>query len=173
MIMNFLEEKRILKWIIAVLLIFNITAGVTILLHVSAEKPNPPQNPQTDFLKQELNLNDEQSHGLGRIRSEFRLTSQPIADRIKETRKAMIDEMGQKQPDTILLKQLSDELGHLQGEITYQIANQYLNIKDICTPDQALRLNSAYQYLFGIEDSSQQRGKGYRYRWGARGREKE
>jgi len=171
--MNFLEQKRFLKWIIAVLLIFNITAGVTILRHIYTEKSNTQQNPQTDFLKQELNLNDEQTRRLGHIRSHFRLASQSIADRIIETRRAMIDEMVQKQPDTTLLKQLSDELGHLQGEITYQIANQYLNIKDICTPEQALKLNSAYQYLFGIEEPLHQRGKGNRYRWGARGTEKE
>jgi len=168
--MNFFEQKRILQWIIAVLLVFNITAGITILIHITGEKPNQTQSRETDFLKQELSLNDEQANGLGRIRSQFRLTSQPIADRIRETRRSLIEEMGQQHPDTLRMKQLSGKLGDLQGDLTYQIAKQYLGIRGMCTPEQALKLNSAYQYLFGVDDTTQQHGKGNRYRWGKQGK---
>lgn len=168
--MNFLEQKRVLIWVIVVLLIFNITAGITIAVHISNEKSVQEQPQETDYLKQELNLNDEQVRGLGRIRTEFRKTSQPLAARIRETRKVLIEEMAQKHPDTLRMKELSAELGTFQGELTYQIASQFVSIQDICSPEQALKLNAAYQYLFGFEDTLTQFGKGYRHRWGARGR---
>lgn len=168
--MNFIEQKRVLIWIIGVLLTFNITAGITFLVHISKEKTMEVQTQETDYLKQELNLNDEQVRGLGRIRTEFRKSSQPLAARIRETRKVLIEEMAQKPPDTLRMKELSAELGEFQGELTYQIASQFLSIQNICSPDQALKLNAAYQYLFGVEDTLTQHGKGYRHRWGARGR---
>lgn len=168
--MNFLEQKRVLIWVIVVLMIFNITAGITIAIHISNEKSVQEQALETDYLQQELNLNDEQVRGLGRIRTEFRKSSQPLAARIRETRKALIEEMAQKNPDTLLMKELSTELGKFQGELTYQIASQFLSIQSMCSPDQALRLNAAYQYMFGVEDTLTQHGKGYRHRWGARSR---
>jgi len=164
--MNFIQQKRVLIWIVAVLLIFNITMGITILIHISHEQSDQTQNKETDLLKNELSLNNEQVQGLGRIRSQFREVSEPLAIRIRETRQTLVDEMAKSNPDTLHLQQLSREMGNLQAGLTYQIAIQYLEVRELCTPDQALKLNASYQYLFGLEEQPHQQGKGYRYRWG-------
>lgn len=164
--MNFLQQKRVLIWLVAVLLIFNITMGITIFIHLSNEKSSPEQTQENDFLKNELSLNNEQVQGLGRIRSQFRATSEPVALRIRVTRQQLVDEMSKNQPDTLKIKKLSDEMGKIQGELTYKIATQYLDIRDLCSPDQALKLNASYHYLFGLDEPNHQPGKGYRHRWG-------
>ncbi len=166
--MNFLQQKRVLIGIVIVLLIFNMTMGITILIHVNDEKSNQEQSQDTDFLKSELSLNNEQVQGLGRIRSQFRATSEPVALRIREIRQQLVDEMSKNQPDTLRIKMLSEEMGKIQGDLTYKIATQYLDIRQLCSPDQALKLNASYHYLFGLDDQSHQSGKGYRYRWGQR-----
>lgn len=171
--MNFLQQKRTLIWILVFLVIFNLAAGLTIFLHIRSEKSGQVQNQETDLLKKELSLNHKQVQGLGRIRAQFRAISEPVAFRIRETRQALVDEMGKDRPDTLRLHQLSMEMGTLQAELTYQIAVQYLDIRDLCTPDQALKLNSNYKYLFGIDEQPRREGQGYRRRWGASGKNRE
>jgi Spy/CpxP family protein refolding chaperone len=168
--MNFLQQKRVLLWIIAVLLVFNISTGITILYHVIGGKSTQADNTQIDFLQKELNLNPDQTSGLGRIRSQFSRLSQPVTDKIIGLRSELVDEMGKSHPDTIRISELADKLGELQGNLTYQIATRYIGIREICTPEQALKLNSSYQYLFGLENQPQQRGKGFRYRHGQQNR---
>jgi len=168
--MNFLQQRRILWWIISILLVFNISAGITILYHIYGSTSNLQEEIQTDFLQTELNLDAGQMHGLGRIRAQYRQVGEPVASAIRQVRSEIADEMTKSHPDTNRIKQLADHMGTLQGELTYRMATQYLGIKKFCNPDQAKKLNSAYRYLFGAADDTMQKGRGYRYRHGQRGR---
>jgi len=168
--MNFLQQKRVLLWIIAVLLVFNISAGITILYHVMGGKSAPAEDIQIDYLQKELNLNSDQARGLGRIRAQFSHLSQPVTDKIIGLRSELVDEMGKNKPDTLRIRELAYKLGELQGNLTYQIATHYIGIREICTPEQALKLNSSYQYLFGLENQPQKHGRGFRYRHGQQNR---
>jgi len=168
--MNFIEQKRFLIWVIIILLVFNITAVITLLIHFNSDHKQAVKSPEPDFLQKELSLNDEQMKGVGKIRRQFREVSTPHLQKIRETRQELADEMGKAQPDSARIRLLSTDLGNLQGQLTSQIALQYLNIRDLCTPEQALKLNTAYPYLFGLDSAGTPgEGKRYRHRWGARG----
>jgi Spy/CpxP family protein refolding chaperone len=167
--MNFLQQKRILLWVIAVLLVFNISAGITILFHIFGGNPTETETGQTDYLQTELNLSNEQVQGLGMIKAQFKQSSQPVASSIMEVRSKIVDELANNQPDTIKIRGLADELGVLQGELTYKIASQYVDIRDLCDPQQAQKLNNTYKYLFGVDDSALDRGRQYKHRHGRQG----
>lgn len=171
--MNFLQQKRILLWVIAVLLMFNITAGITILFHIFGEDPTETKAEQSDFLQTELNLNNTQVRGLGRIKAQFKQSSEPVASSIKLVRLKIVNELAESQPDTVRIRELADQLGVLQGELTYRIASQYIGIKDLCDPQQAQKLNNSYKHLFGVDEGSLDRGRQYRHRHGKQGNEGE
>ena len=164
--MNFLQQKRFLIWIIVFLLVFNISAGIAILFHVLGENPEQAENVQSDYLQKELNLNKDQTLGLGKIRKEFNFLSKDVTGKITEIRSQLVHEMERNNPDTLRIRELTNQLGRLQGDLNYQIAMRYLGIREICTPEQALKLNSAYQYLFGLENQPQQHNRGFRFRHG-------
>lgn len=160
-------KNRWLGWMFAVLLIFNISAGIAFFLHSTAEKESVEQVTAVDFFQQELGLDGTQQNGIGRIRQKFRSVSQPMADRISTLKNQLANELRQPLPDTVKIHQLTDSLGTLQGELFYQIAGRYLEIKEMCTPEQALKLNDSYQFLFGsTQGNRMQNGRANRYRHG-------
>jgi len=171
--MNFLRQKQILLWVVAILLVFNISAGITILYHIFGGNSSGTQMEQSNFLQTELNLDKEQVRGLGRIKAQFKQSSEPVASSIILVRSKIVNELAESQPDTVRLRELSDKLGVLQGELTYRIASQYIGIKDLCNPQQAQKLNSTYKYLLGVDDSSLQKGRQFRHRHGQQKREGE
>lgn len=132
--MNFLQQRRFLWWIIAVLLVFNISAGITILYHIYDNETDQQKLVKTDFLQSELNLDAGQMKGVGRIRAQFKQAGEPLAIAIRQIRIDIATEMSKSEPDTLKLKSLSEELGALQGELNYKLAIQYLDIKKYAIP---------------------------------------
>lgn len=167
--MNFLRQKQILLWVIAILLVFNISAGITILYHIFGGNSSDTQVEQSNFLQTELNLDKEQVRGLGRIKAQFNQSSEPVATNIILVRSKIVNELAERHPDTVKIRKLADKLGVMQGDLTYRIASQYIGIKDLCDPQQAQKLNNSYKHLFGVDEGSLDRGRQYRHRHGQQG----
>ena len=164
--MKSLLLKNKLIWILGLLLVFNIAADITIIYHFIQDKKTENATIESNFLQNKLEMSNEQQNGFGKIRARFANVSKPMTEQIRILKSELADEMRKDSPDTIHIRQLTRELGQIQGELLHQIATKYLDIKGICTPEQVLRLNDSYSFLLGNESAAGQQGKAYRYRHG-------
>lgn len=164
--MKHIFQRNKLTWILSLLLIFNIAADITIIYHFIQDKKTNDTAIETDFLQNKLEMNNEQQNGYGRIRTRFNDVSQPMVGQIRKLKSELVNEMQNDVPDTIRIRQLTHELGLIQGELLHQIAVKYVDVKGLCSPEQIIRLNDSYSFLLGNESEAGQQGKGYRYRHG-------
>ena len=94
------------------------------------------------MLHAELDLTGEQAAQVDGINTAYRAGSAPIAEKIKEVRAYVLDELSSDLPDTLKLNEYSLELSQLQSQLHRQNIHHYLELKKVCTPDQAMRLSS-------------------------------
>jgi Spy/CpxP family protein refolding chaperone len=164
--MKLILQKSQLIWILGLLLIFNIAVDITFIYHFVQDKATENTSIESDYLQNKLGMNNEQQSGYRKIRARFSDVSQPMAEQIRILKSELADEMRNDFPDTVQIRQMTRELGQIQGELLHQIATKYIDVKGLCTPEQVLRLNDSYSFLLGNESAGGQQGKGYRYRHG-------
>jgi Spy/CpxP family protein refolding chaperone len=83
------------------------------------------------------------------INARYVEVSGPLAEGIRAIRSEVLNELSSDMPDTLRLNSYSEELSQLQGRLHRQNMKHYLELKQVCTPDQVLRLSSLYRELYG------------------------
>jgi len=150
--METVQKNKTLFWIMMFLIVVNLAALATYFFF-----PRPPQvvacseysSAPGCMLHAELDLTGEQAALVDEINTEYRSESAPIAEKIKEVRTSVLDELSSELPDTVKLNGYSVELSQLQGQLHRQNIHHYLELKKVCTPDQAMRLSTLYRELYG------------------------
>lgn len=150
--METIHKNRLLFWLLIFLIIVNLAALATYFL-LPKEKParycgTDPSSPGC-MLDARLNLTDDQLVQVDKINEEFRLVSQPVADEIKNYRGRILDELEGEEPDTALVSRLSLEISGLQLRLHQANIRHYLELKKVCTPEQAMSLSNLYRELYG------------------------
>lgn len=164
--MESLYKNRLLFWVLMFLIVVNLAALGTYFFY-------PRQ--QTGALCQEgsmgpgcvyqarLDLTDEQTREVDRISEEYQDISRPIAGEIKSVRGEILDELSSEAPDTALLTSFTGELSQLQAQLQRENVKHYMALKEVCTPEQALRLSNLYRELYGCPMHGQGRGAKHRH----------
>ncbi len=162
--MNFLNKNRFLTWLLIVLVFINLSALASFLIYI---KTRPAlvtcetQPAQGCALRNELELSDEQAGSVDLINSDYKNNVEPIVSDIRDLRSEIIDELDKESPDTVVLNRLASGLSSLQNKMQKENIRQYLELKKICAPNQALRLSELYRDLYGCP----MKGKGMQHRY--------
>lgn len=140
-------------WVLAGLLIIVMSALGTMIFH-RWFRPVPSKTMQAcgatcELLTKELGLSEAQTRTIDSIRSECRKAGMTTADSLRVKRLALVTELGNMNPDTLLLRQLAFEIGVLHSELINQFIDQYFCISNECTPEQREKLSSLYYELMG------------------------
>lgn len=105
----------------------------------------PPPRRAEGFLVKALDLDAEQRAVLKALRDEHFETTREIHKEGRATKRAMFDALLASSPDTIVARQLAAEYGdHLQ-KIDESLIQHYLDIREICTPEQQEELRKVFR----------------------------
>ena len=153
--MNYFTKNRILIWIVLAAFAINISAIVTILYRVNkvkcqAENPDCHHKSQ-DIFKNELKLTPEQEKEFLEVKNTSKIEAEPIVLKIKEQRKALMVILFEKTPDTLKIKEISNQIQQTQAILLQHTIQHYLNLKKILKGEQQEKLNFLYQDLFGCQ----------------------
>jgi Spy/CpxP family protein refolding chaperone len=179
------NRHTLLVWSVIVLALMNITTFITIGYHVyntnQTEKIAGTQNTkllETDavqfsgrYFRDQLGLTDGQMEQFREFNPEFRQQALDITIHLAEDRQEMLDEMVSSSPDTVKLNQLSGEIGNLHRSLKVLTYRYYLDMKNLCTPEQQIKLKDLFHTMFSNDAQMGYPGKGNgqggkRWRWG-------
>lgn len=162
--MNFFLRNRVTIWILGGLLIITLSVLGSMIYHTWTEtekiNPRPGCSSSCQMLFSELELDPSQQAEMDQILNHFRDSSTILVTELRQLRLTLMDELQSDTPDTLRIFRLSEELGAVQIRMTNLTAQQYLQIRAICTPDQQQKLSNVYCDLFGCPRVERGQGKG-------------
>ena len=143
-------NKSILIWIIVILAAVNISTIGTIVYRVYFQRNTIQNNNSVQidipdshlgrFLRDELNLNYKQHQQFRDFRQKFHQQANILTNKMQVKRNELMTELGKENSDTIYLQTLAREIGNLHTELKQLTFEYYLEMKNVCTPEQKEKL---------------------------------
>ncbi len=167
--MNIFNNNRTVFWILIFLVLINITALATYFVYMRKPINEPMQVSELKrgiVLRQELSLTPDQSLAVNKINAAYQASSEPIIEAIREKKAEMLDELAKENTDSVILAKLANDMVIEQKKLQMANIKQFLDLKKVCTHEQALKLAQIYAGLYGFEQygKGQGQGKGMKYR---------
>lgn len=152
-------KKNWITIIIIFLLASNLALLATLLLSKDSydTKIELPQNngkgflanskknagsPFEDYLAKDLNMTQGQTQQFKSFSSDFHHNKKELMKKMGDVKREYFTHLAIDKPDEAYLKSLADSLGRLLADKMLLEFNHYNNIKSICTPQQAKKLDS-------------------------------
>lgn len=165
--MKTIGTNRFILWALIFLAIINITALLSFFLFARNTTNTPVKvtdNKPGVTLTKELSLSADQDKKVKDINSEYKVQSGPIVDSIKSAKSKLLEELSKEKTDAQLVDNILKELGVQQGNLQRANVKQFLELKQVCTPEQTLRLSEIYAELYGCNFMGNGEGKGMKHR---------
>jgi Spy/CpxP family protein refolding chaperone len=169
------RRTQILTWAVILLLITNAVTIATILYHNYKERKNKENITITApggtymingrFLRRELGFDQSQMDEFRRVNQEFRPLAMLVTNNIDSLKEEMFTELRKNKPDTVKLDNLSEMIGQLHGQLKHETYTFYLQLKNICSPEQQAELENAFLPLFKSERMTTPPGQHRRKGW--------
>jgi Spy/CpxP family protein refolding chaperone len=164
-------RSRAAFWGMIFMIVLNGAVLITFFIKSQPADAIPPKdcgkgNSANTALIDELGLTSEQKTRVLAINEQYRRTAEPVAAAIRDNREKILSELEADHPDTILIRNCIDTIALLQAEIQLKNIQQYLDLKKVCTPEQALRLSALYRNLYGCPMKGNQMQNRYKHRHG-------
>jgi Spy/CpxP family protein refolding chaperone len=163
------SKSKFVFWLLIFLVVLNISLFVTLILlfSKSADAPSPAsgEHLKNSFSKS-LSLTPAQDEKVKIILEEYKILTDPIIADIRNHRMQIVEEAAKGTPDKTLLEKYEEEISLLQKQMQNASVNQYLALKEICTPVQCERLSALYRELYGNDGSESGQGPRHRHRGG-------
>jgi Spy/CpxP family protein refolding chaperone len=156
--MNTENKRSWMVWAIVALVIMNLSTLATILYHqYQSSTPNTIVTDERQleantekfsgrYFRDKLNLDNDQMDRFREFNPVFRQQARAITIDLATKRSQMLSEMTATNSDTGRLNTLSDSIGKLHSDLKKITYRYYLDLKDICNPEQDKQL----EQLFGI-----------------------
>ena len=132
----------------------------------SSETLSIPGEQRTRYFRDQLSLDDNQTNSFREINRTFNRQARLIESKLAELRQGMIEELGRPNSDTIRLKNVTAEIGNNHRDLKELTTRFYLDMKQICTPEQQTKLHAIFQSMLNKENQvnlpqpGYQRGRG-------------
>ena len=161
--MNYFTKKRITTFAIVLLVIINISSITTILIrrYHPVKHPFPGQmddkvKATTIFLKTELQFSDEQVKEFIRIQDEFLKESQALQRAIRDLKKDLHRTLIESTDEPLENAARIAEIGNKDSELETILYQYFINVKNLCTPEQVQKFDVLVrQILFTIDPGHQ------------------
>ncbi|MEI6455891.1 MAG: periplasmic heavy metal sensor [bacterium] len=146
------KKNRLLFWLLIVLVVINIAALASFFIY-SKKSQEVTCKEQSGMsctgLCKELNLTEIQGAKVEEINRNYVANAGVLSAGIKEMRASILDELNRETPDSVAINTLVKELSRQQGMLQHENIKQYLELKKVCTPEQAQQLSGLYRDLYG------------------------
>jgi protein CpxP len=160
---TYFSRYNILFWLIIILLVINISAIATIFFSIRLRdkkdlRSNPPKTEyhrhhEGRFFDRSLNLTEEQRQHFRKAKHKFYSEARKIAGQMHEKRVEFINELASKEPDTLKLQEIAEDIGSLHTKLKFQTYKHYMDMKSICTKEQEEKLTKIFKSMLYKEDS--------------------
>ena len=161
--MNYFNKTRLVFWIMILVIVINVSAFTSFLFYYKANRTPVADTTSCSgtcrFLNKQLALTPEQSANVKKINQEFRAGTEPVVSEIKSTRNALLDELSIEKPDTLKINAYTSKISSLQSTLQKAAIVQFQQLKQICSPEQCLKLSAIYSEVYGCSKMSQQQCK--------------
>jgi Spy/CpxP family protein refolding chaperone len=153
--MDLINQNKFKNWLIIVLLAINlITVSVIWIQIVNKNQTqqviqNNRPSESVNLLKKELDLNEDQTKQLQKMRADQFDQSKKYNDRLNDLKKQLAEELFKDSPDTTLANSKAKEIGDLQSKVESIRFNHFKELLAICTPEQKEKLKPILIELFG------------------------
>jgi len=142
-------KKNLAILLLILLTVVNVAALATIAYHRFHFKRHfPPvgrSGRHMDFVKQELDLNEEQVKEFESQDKRFREETKPILDSLGAKRKDLMDEIAAEEPNVEKLDKLAEEIGVLEVALKKKTTMYLLKRKSFLTPEQQQKFFSLFK----------------------------
>ena len=149
-----LFDKKILIWIIIILLMVNLSIVGTIIYNskINSQENTVSYKQNVDFsdkglcqfLIDDLKLNTIQKEKYNKYKNEYLKNARQITSLLQNERIKLMDEMSAEKSDTVYLNTISEKIGDYHKELKKMSYNFYLNVKEICNKKQKEQLSQIF-----------------------------
>jgi Spy/CpxP family protein refolding chaperone len=146
------KKNRLLFWLLIVLVVINVAALASFFIYSGKPKEvacKEQSGMSCTGLCKELNLTGSQGVKVEEINKNYVANAGVLSASIKEMRASILDELNREKPDSVVINTLVRELSKLQSMLQHENIRQYLELKKVCTPEQAQQLSGIYRDLYG------------------------
>lgn len=164
--MEYFSRKKVIGWIVAVLIVINIGAISVFAYHIccnpgSGFDNRSPQGPGPDsFLVKELGLDAAQEAQFTALKKSHMEKVHAVANQIRIMKKDLADGVVAEKADTLKLDSIADEIGVLYASIRKANTRHYLELKKICNPEQQKKLAEIFGNVFCCDEKQGCKGNG-------------
>jgi len=171
--MVYFGKKSAWFWIGIGLTIINISLLGTLgfkYSNIKPQEPAPEVNERiVNFMSRELGFDANQHEQLKESRISFVKESSEYRDKLREIQNEFFQELSSSEPDHSKLDSLSKIFGEHQGSLKSVTWRHFLDVKSLCTLEQAQKLDIIYKNMnrpnkYFKNKRRHQRGKGRRMR---------
>ncbi|MFW6246030.1 MAG: Spy/CpxP family protein refolding chaperone [Tangfeifania sp.] len=151
------NKYRILVWIVVILVVTNLSVGISYLYHNQQDKmPDEqveqaaieiPTQQRARFFREQLNLSREQVDSFRVLNRDFNRTAWNITHELQTLRFKMVQELGVHNPNREKLDSISSEIGMLHKELKNETINYYLALRKVCDENQQQKLNDIFMAM--------------------------
>ena len=124
------------------------------------DKPVPPDVGPGRFLREKLNLSQEQHEQFRELRRNFHVRANELTYEMQIKRNEMITELAKENPDLQILKQIARDIGDMHTELKELTMDYYLGMKEVCTPEQEEQLFRIFEVLINRDNTLPMPGRG-------------
>ena len=115
----------------------------------------PPQPGREDvgrFIKDQLNLTDEQKNKFDKYMKEHAEITRKMNDEIGALKKEILIESFSPNPDSNKVNDLTQEIGKTQGEYEKFLYEHFQKLASVCNPEQKEKLKNIFLSSFGPKE---------------------
>ena len=153
--MDIFTKKRFTFWTIVSLVVLNVFTISLLWLNrnTHSDAPSPvggqKQDQQTlQFLQKELNLTDAQIQQYDQFRRAHNKQTRLLVNDIRDSKREMMDEIFNNEPDTSKAMRIADLIGKKQTELEVITFKHFLDLKGLCGKEQLDKLHGLMDEFF-------------------------
>ena len=100
------------------------------------------------FLRDFLDLDPEQFEQFRMARYAFQMKAWDITEELREKKVEFLKELNKKNPDTIKIQKISEDIGYLHKGLRLETGKYYLELRTICDKEQQQKLYHFFMQTF-------------------------
>ncbi len=160
--MGYFENKKFTVTAISVLVILNLILIGLITTHQfkSGEHRRGDDDRRSAFLSKRLGFTDNQTQEYELLRKDHRAEKKAIQEQIDEKRREVFQLTRTQQASSVVADSLTDQIGTLVAEMELRTFEYFIDVREICTPEQLQRLDSLVQNMIRSRNSGDDDRKG-------------
>ena len=178
--MSIFTRSKLLIFIILLLVATNISTIVTVWHKtnnqseqyniVSDNNIDQPRLQRGRHFRDELNLSPEQFRQFRQFRQQYHPIVHDLKTQMNYKRVELLNELSKVQPDTLILNQISIDIGVMHTEMKMATNAYFINMKSVCSPQQQEKLTEVFKAMLNPKNNMNMPNQGRQNRFPGKGR---